>query len=73
MFHLIVTSPFGDHAVGSRITDADEVAKVLGSENFHHVVKVAATPHEEAPPAPPPAPSPPSPSVAPPAPPKPEA
>lgn len=71
MFHLIVTSPFGDHAVGTRITEPDEVAKVLDSENFHHVVKVAAPPHEEAPPGP--APAPPLPPVAPPAPPKPEA
>ena len=40
MFNLIVTQPFDGHAVGDRISDADEVAKHDGRPG---VVRVVAT------------------------------
>jgi hypothetical protein len=36
---LVVTSAFGSHSRGSRITDAAEIAKVLAGENSHHVIQ----------------------------------
>jgi hypothetical protein len=38
---LIVTQPFGGHAVGAQITDAAQVSLILASEQAHCVVKVA--------------------------------
>lgn len=43
MFELVVTRPFGDYAVGQRITDPETVADVL-AEHHASVVKVAAQP-----------------------------
>lgn len=39
-FILVVVYPFGDYARGAQITDPAEIAKVLDSENAHHVNKV---------------------------------
>lgn len=39
-FILVVIYPFGDYARGAQITDPAEIAKVLASENAHHVNKV---------------------------------
>ena len=39
-FSLVVVRPFGDHAVGDVITDANEIARILGSELTGHVVRV---------------------------------
>ena len=36
---LVVINPFGGRDKGDRITDADEIAKVLKSEHLHHVVQ----------------------------------
>ena len=36
---LIVTSAFGDHRKGSRITDPSEIAAVLAGENSGHVIQ----------------------------------
>ncbi|MDW3683106.1 hypothetical protein RA280_15375 [Cupriavidus sp. CV2] len=41
-FHLTVIEPFGGYAKGDEITDPAEVARVLASENEHHVIKRAA-------------------------------
>jgi hypothetical protein len=41
-FELTVVHPFGDYERGQRITDADEIAKVLDSENVKSVNRVAA-------------------------------
>jgi len=40
MFHLVVTRAFGHYAVGVRITDPQEVERIL-AENASSVVKVA--------------------------------
>jgi hypothetical protein len=40
--HLIVSEPFGDYARGSRITDPDEVAKVLASDQAGQVLPIEA-------------------------------
>jgi hypothetical protein len=34
---LVVTSAFGGHTRGSKITDPAEIEKVLAGENAHHV------------------------------------
>ncbi len=36
---LIVTSAFGDHQKGSKITDPSEIADVLAGENASHVIQ----------------------------------
>lgn len=41
-FVLVVIHPFGDYQRGMQISDADEIARVLESENAHHVNKVSA-------------------------------
>lgn len=41
-FALVVIHPFGDYERGAPINDADEIARVLASENASHVNKVAA-------------------------------
>lgn len=41
---LIVTNAFGEYKPGDRITDADEVAAILASDNSGNVVKTAAAP-----------------------------
>lgn len=41
-FHLVVIHEFGDYARGTRIEDADEIARILASENAHYCNKVAA-------------------------------
>jgi hypothetical protein len=38
---LVVVRPFADHKRGDTITDAKEIARVLGSELRTHVVRVA--------------------------------
>lgn len=38
---LTVTRAFGAYAVGEEITDADEVAAILASDNAENVVKTA--------------------------------
>ena len=35
---LVVTSPFGGHEIGHRITDPDEIEEVASGEHAHHVV-----------------------------------
>ena len=40
--HLIVTSPFANHNVGERIKDSADVARILGSHQRMHVVKIEA-------------------------------
>lgn len=47
-FHLTVIEPFGGYAKGDEITDQAEVARILASENEHHVIKRAAPPAEPA-------------------------
>jgi len=37
---LVVVHAFGDYRRGDSITDAVEVANILGSENAHHCRKV---------------------------------
>ncbi len=39
--HLIVTSPFAGYAVGERITDAAEVARIRAGEEAGFVVPIA--------------------------------
>lgn len=41
-FHLVVIHDFGDYTRGTRIEDADEIARILASENAQHCNKVAA-------------------------------
>jgi hypothetical protein len=41
---LIVLSPFDGYAMGARITDPDEVARIRASESAGFVVAVAADP-----------------------------
>ncbi len=41
---LMVISPFGAHAIGDRITDAAQIASLLGSENVQNVVQVEPLP-----------------------------
>lgn len=41
-FYLVVISPFGQYDRGVRITDPDEIAAVLASENAASVNRVAA-------------------------------
>jgi hypothetical protein len=36
---LVVNNPFGGHDKGARITDPDEIEKVLAGEHAHHVVQ----------------------------------
>lgn len=36
---LVVTNPFAGRDKGHRITDPDEIAKVLAGEHAHHVVQ----------------------------------
>lgn len=50
-FHLVCTNPFKKYTVGQKVTDADEVERLL-RDRGHHFVKTAAP---EVPPAPPPA------------------
>ncbi len=38
-FHLVVVHPFGEYRRGDPITDAAEIAAVMGGENSHHVHK----------------------------------
>ena len=40
MQHLIVVRPFGLHRPGDVISDPDEVARVLASEQSGHVVRI---------------------------------
>jgi hypothetical protein len=40
--HLIVTAPFADYQRGERIEDPEAIAAILGCEQCHNVVKVAA-------------------------------
>jgi hypothetical protein len=40
---LVVVRPFAGHKRGDTITDAKEIARVLGSELKAHVVRVATT------------------------------
>ena len=39
--HLTVINPFGSYNRGDKITDEDEVAEILESENARDVVKTA--------------------------------
>ena len=41
-FHLVVVRPFGPHAKGAVITDAQAISDILAGENAHCVVRVAA-------------------------------
>ncbi|WP_183031741.1 hypothetical protein [Cupriavidus sp. UME77] len=41
---LRVISPFNGYQIGDEITDAQEVAAILASEQSNNVVKVAAPP-----------------------------
>ncbi len=41
-FHLVVIHDFGDYARGARVTDPDEIKRILAGENAHHCNKVAA-------------------------------
>ena len=36
---LVVTSPFGGHEVGSRITDPKQIEEILKGEQAHRVVQ----------------------------------
>ncbi len=38
---LVVVRPFGTYAIGTVITAADMIAKILASDHADHVVKVA--------------------------------
>jgi hypothetical protein len=38
---LLVVQPIGDRAIGTEITDADEVAAILASEQVSFVVQIA--------------------------------
>lgn len=40
--HLVVVRPFGGFSRGDAITDPARVAGILGSDNAHFVVRVAA-------------------------------
>lgn len=40
-YHLIVKHPYGKYVKGQKITDADEVEKVLVNRK-HHFIKIAA-------------------------------
>jgi hypothetical protein len=46
--HLTVVRDFGDHKRGARIEDEAEIARILGGELRHHVVKIHATRKPEA-------------------------
>jgi hypothetical protein len=50
-YHLICVHPFGVYAKGQKITDPDEVAKLMDDRD-HHFVRVLAPPAVEPPPAP---------------------
>ena len=41
---LVVINEFGGHSKGHRITDEDEIEKILDGEHAHHVV---ASDHDE--------------------------
>jgi hypothetical protein len=51
-YHLIVVHQFANYAVGQKIDDADEVAKVLDGHNHGYVVKIPAPVSDAAPTAP---------------------
>jgi hypothetical protein len=40
--HLTVLRDFGAYRRGDHIEDGDEIARILGGEHVHHVVKVHA-------------------------------
>jgi hypothetical protein len=36
---LVVINPFGGHEKGARITDPEQITKILDGEHAHHVVQ----------------------------------
>jgi len=39
-YHLVVTSPFDGYSRGDKITDQDEIERILASENAEYVNRV---------------------------------
>lgn len=52
-YHLIVVQPYGKYAKGQKITDPDEIEKVLQNRK-HHFVKINAPEAPQSSPLPPP-------------------
>ena len=44
---LTVTNAFGDYARGDDITDPDQIAAILASDNAQNVVKVTLPPEDK--------------------------
>jgi hypothetical protein len=55
-YHLTALRDFGNYRCGDHIEDDVEIARILGGEHCHHVVKVAADVKPDPEPAPPPLP-----------------
>lgn len=47
MFHLVCVHPFGKYTKGQKITDADEVARLMRDRGRHFVRVPAPTEHHD--------------------------